>query len=140
MKSALVTTAVWATSISETESFARCRHGDRMGTQAQLAKEGVDDGGIWSGVTSLWEEIIEMSTYGPGERAMLKLKRKKMRAELEEEQGADVEDGGGSSEGRSVFDQDSGDEAEWLAAFTAAKESSSGDDSGQKLDYDGYKL
>ena len=113
------------------------RHSNREGTRSQLAKEGVDDGGIWSGVASLWEEMIEMSTYGPGERAMLKLKRKR-RAE---EQEADVEGSTvGLSEGRAVFDQDAGDDAEWLAAFTAAKESSSRDDSGKKIDYDGYKL
>ena len=138
MKSALITTAaVWWASISETESFACSRHSDRVGTHVHLSKDGVEGGGFWSGVTSLWKEVIEMSTYGPGERAMLKLQRKR-RAESEEEQGADAE--GGSLSEEYTFDQDAGDDAEWLAAFTTAKDSSSEDDSGQKLDYDGYKL
>ena len=32
---------------------------------------------IWTGISSLWDEIIEMSTYGPSERKMLKVQRER---------------------------------------------------------------
>jgi len=32
---------------------------------------------IWNGISSLWDEIIEMSTYGPSERKMLKVQRER---------------------------------------------------------------
>merc|ERR1719343_1453977 len=42
-----------------------------------LANRNDDDTNLWNGIASLWNEIIEVSTYGPSERKMLKARRER---------------------------------------------------------------
>jgi len=80
---------------------------------------------FWNGIASLWDEIIEVSTYGPSERKMLKAQREKR------EMLKDIENNNEES-----FESQ-GDQ-EWLDAFTAAKDSNH--EKEERLDFDGYAL
>ena len=42
-----------------------------------LANRNDDDTNLWNGIASLWNEIIEVSTYGPSERKMRKARRER---------------------------------------------------------------
>ena len=96
---------------------------------------------VLSGIAGLWEEIIEMSTYGPSERKMLKAQREKQKI-LSNEMGSGesnirTESMGESSE----FDNNDNDaDSAWMKAFAAAKDKGIDDASNNSLDYDGYTL
>lgn len=63
-----------------------------------LFNNGNERKGIWNGVQSLWEEVIEMSTYGPSERKMLKVRRQqKAEREARENQEDIIQDDSDSS-------------------------------------------
>jgi PII-like signaling protein len=73
----------------------------------------------------LWDEIIEVSTYGPSERKMLKARR----AAKAEAEAAQTED--------PLSNNDTNDDDEWLDAFRAAKDDASSKDEDE---FDGYAL
>jgi len=94
------------------------------------------EGNLWKGISNLWEEIIEVSTYGPSERKMLKAQRERKRKLLEKENGEGIS---------KLGCEDSDDDDEWVKAFTSARDKNSGaqdldDDASEKTDYDGYAL
>ena len=96
---------------------------------------------IWSGISSLWDEIIEMSTYGPSERKMLKVQRER---QLQRENGMistemNNDNGDDSTAISNQFETNNDDDQAWLEAFTSAKDDNS-DTTNDKLDYDGYQL
>lgn len=96
-------------------------------------KEG--EGNLWKGISNLWDEIIEVSTYGPSERKMLKAQRERKRKILEQQNGEEI------SKLRSEDDDDD----EWLNAFTSARDKNLGfletdDEARENTDYDGYAL
>lgn len=98
------------------------------------ADTGRDDKSLWNGIVNLWDEIIEVSTYGPSERKMLKAQRerKKKLADMD----LDLD--------RGDTNIDLGDDRAWMEAFTAAKDKNQGDADAdadtEGLDYDGYAL
>mmetsp|Transcript_26920 Transcript_26920/g.39857 ORF Transcript_26920/g.39857 Transcript_26920/m.39857 type:complete len:259 (+) Transcript_26920:175-951(+) len=105
------------------------------------ARRDGDGNNLWNGVKELWDEIIEVSTYGPSERKMLKVQRerqKKLSEELEE----------GSTAGSQGYDYDSKgdpgieDDTDWLEAFKSAKSNQNGEDTdsdpADDLEFDGY--
>jgi hypothetical protein len=107
------------------------------------ARRDGDENNFWNGVKELWGEIIEVSTYGPSERKMLKAQRErqqKLREEVEEDsivgsQGDDYD---------SIGDLDSEDDTAWLEAFKSAKSSQHGEDTdsdpADDLQFDGYNF
>eukprot|EP00550_Attheya_septentrionalis_P000405 CAMPEP_0198294164 /NCGR_PEP_ID=MMETSP1449-20131203/21187_1 /TAXON_ID=420275 /ORGANISM="Attheya septentrionalis, Strain CCMP2084" /LENGTH=231 /DNA_ID=CAMNT_0043994041 /DNA_START=124 /DNA_END=816 /DNA_ORIENTATION=- len=82
----------------------------------------------------LWDEIIEVSTYGPSERKMLKARRNaKAEADAAARTGDPLSDD----------DMNNNDDDEWVDAFRAAKDDSSllvGASSKDEDEFDGYAL
>lgn len=107
------------------------------GTKLYSNSKQKNSNNIWNGAVNLWNEIIEVSTYGPSERKMLKLQRERERQLLEN----DLID-----ESMSVNEEDFGaisidDDREWMNAFAAAARDTNGaDDNNEKSDFDGYAL
>lgn len=99
----------------------------RVATELFLNNNNNNDGdgkrGLWDGIVSLWDEIIEVSTYGPSERRALKARRERERRSLVKE------------------DEDDDDDESWTRAFAAAaskattKRRDDDDD-----EFDGYAL
>ena len=100
---------------------------------------GNDNNNIWSGISSLWDEIIEMSTYGPSERKMLKVQRERQMERQNEMISTRINSSDDSTTISNQFDTDNDDDQAWLEAFTSAKDDNS-DTTNDKLDYDGYQL
>ena len=48
-------------------------------SKAEFAEEGTFSRNIFSSLKTLWDEIIEVSTYGPSERKMLKAQRERQK-------------------------------------------------------------
>ena len=98
---------------------------------------------ILSGISSLWDEIIEMSTYGPSERKMLKVQRERQLQRENEmistEMNNDNDDDSTTTRSNQ-FEIDNDDDEAWLEAFTSAKDDSSDSTNENNLDYDGYQL
>lgn len=97
-----------------------------------------DNNNIWTGISNLWDEIIEVSTYGPSERKMLKAQRE--REQKLKELGGDGEsmmDGIGNSDNiLADFDNDRA----WMDAFASAKNRNEDEEAMEDLNYDGYAL
>ena len=98
------------------------------------ADTGRDDKSLWNGIVNLWDEIIEVSTYGPSERKMLKAQRERQKKLADMDLDLD----------RGDTNIDLGDDRAWMEAFTAAKDKNQGDADAdadtEGLDYDGYAL
>ena len=110
----------------------------------------------WLG--DLWEEIIEFSTYGPAERALLKAQREKAATATRNVDDSDISvdsfqkaqqkylskpSGGNESSSTTTLSSpsDVGDDVLSLEAFQAAVISSSeSENSDEDIDFDGYKL
>ena len=108
----------------------------------------------------LWEEVIEFSTYGPAERALLKAQREKAAAAARKAEGGDVsmdsfqraqqkynsKSSDSNEESPSTSTTSSspfvdGDNALSMEAFQAAVISSGkGENKDEDVDFDGYKL
>ena len=82
--------------------------------------------GFWDGLSNLWEEVIEVSTYGPSERKLLKkqrefqiaLKQDEMKMSAEKEASNTSTDQQSSS-----YNLDENDDTEtWMKAFASEKE------------------
>ncbi|CAJ1940372.1 unnamed protein product [Cylindrotheca closterium] len=43
--------------------------------------------GFWDGLSDLWEEVIEVSTYGPSERKLLKKQREQQNQQVQQQEG-----------------------------------------------------
>ena len=99
---------------------------------------GDSNNNIWNGISSLWDEIIEMSTYGPSERKMLKLQRERQMQRENEMVSTQIDDD--STAISNQFETNDDDDQAWLEAFTSAKEDSDTTTNDNKLDYDGYQL
>ena len=115
-----------------------------------------DTKNIWQGITQLWDEIIEVSTYGPSERKMLKAQRERKRQLLEQPQQRNNQrttdesissrsrNGNEYSEGIWNENIDNEHDEAWLNAFQSAKNQFDINDDDEKimqnLDYDGYAL
>lgn len=117
-----------------------------------------------SAIGDLWEEFIEMATYGPGERRILKERRKKAAAAAQERTGNNTQDAGTTeemsfTEARKRFeaktlrgydntisddDDDLSTEAfrQAAAAVVASRKNNDSDDEEQSTlnDFDGYAL
>ena len=59
--------------------------------QQLLPSSTVQNAGFWDGLSELWEEIIEVSTYGPSERKLLK-KQREQESELQQKEIKSLED------------------------------------------------
>ena len=110
-------------------------------------------------MTELWDEIIEVSTYGPSERKMLKAQRERQQQQqkFESSMQSDSFESFSSTTNRSSSSSssnvlgdsldDDNDEA-WINAFQSAKSRMNDDDDGNDdqeeelppLEYDGYAL
>lgn len=109
-------------------------------TQLNAVQKEEDDS-FWNGIKELWNEIIEVSTYGPSERKLLKVQRerKRQREELVEER--DPSAGTQTYKYDSTDDADLNDDEEWLQAFKSAKTNQNVEDTySEDLEYDGYAL
>ena len=96
---------------------------------------------IWSGISSLWDEIIEMSTYGPSERKMLKVQRERQLQRENEMISTEMNNDNDDDSKTTISNQfDTDDDQAWLEAFTSAKDDSSDSTNENNLDYDGYQL
>ncbi|KAL7525593.1 hypothetical protein ACHAXR_001071 [Thalassiosira sp. AJA248-18] len=116
-------------------------------------KKGNNEGNektLWSGIAELWDEVIEMSTYGPSERKMLKAQRERQLQLDDQDLDSDLDLGAGGidnqiSSGVEV-EIDMNDDGAWMDAFTAAKDSTDNenysidDRDSITLDYDGYAM
>ncbi len=119
-------------------NFSLCSiHGD---TVLYASPPESKDNGLWKGMINLWDEIIEVSTYGPSERKMLKAQReRKLQVDknyLPVQQKEKEDD-------KEIFDQnfESDDDIAWVKAFSAAKAAKENDRiSSEDLNYDGYSL
>ena len=91
---------------------------------------------IWNGIRNLWDEIIEVSTYGPSERKILKAQREQQQKlsllSLEEKKQ--------TNHLKSQNTDDNDDDQAWIEAFTAARDNQNDDDNNTSLEYDGYAL
>ena len=100
------------------------------------ADTGRDDKSLWNGIVNLWDEIIEVSTYGPSERKMLKAQRERQKKLADMDMDLDMD--------RGDTNIDLGDDRAWMEAFTAAKDKNQcdadADADTEGLDYDGYAL
>lgn len=85
---------------------------------------------FWNGIKNLWDEIIEVSTYGPSERKLLKLQRELQRKVLLEEKEPIYYN---SMERQDDNNSSSKNDVMWMEAFAAARDTTS-------LEYDGYAL
>ena len=115
-------------------SNCRCRHPETK----LFSNKNDGDKNLWGGIVSLWDEIIEVSTYGPSERKMLKARRERQK-QLDEMDLDLAQDQNDNIWGN--VDVDINDDRAWMEAFTAAKDMSqeSGADA-KGLEYDGYAL
>ncbi len=116
-------------------SFLVELHGQTFTNPRTILAANNQDENIFSSLKTLWDEIIEVSTYGPSERKMLKAQRERKK-QLEEGQKTEKSDGNN----RSIdFDNDD----EWLSAFSKAKETKEqeeNDDLEERPGFDGYAL
>lgn len=110
-------------------------------TPLSARRDGGDGNNFWNGVKELWDEIIEVSTYGPSERKMLKVQRerqKKLSDQFEEVSSA----GSQGYDYDSIGDSDFEDDAVWLEAFKSAKSNQNREDKdsdpADDLEFDGY--
>ena len=76
--------------------------------------------GFWDGLSDLWDEVIEVSTYGPSERKLLKKQREPQNQQLQQqEEPSNVNDDQSSSS----YDLDETNDSEaWMKAFAAEKD------------------
>lgn len=121
--------------IQQRTSFLLKKYGQSVTNPRILLAASNQDENIFSSLKTLWDEIIEVSTYGPSERKMLKAQRERQK-QFEEGQKAEKIDGNN----RSIdFDNDD----EWLEAFSKAKEKKEqeeNDDFEERPGFDGYAL
>jgi len=106
-------------------------------------KEGKNNNNLWNGIVELWDEIIEVSTYGPSERKMLKVQRERQKKLEDLDLDLDLGSVGGENQNALGVEMDMNDDRTWMDAFTAAKDNSddeSIDEDGETLDYDGYAM
>ena len=90
---------------------------------------------IWKGITELWDEIIEVSTYGPSERKILKAQRERQR---EYESLKDNDEPIDNPRRRSL---DNDDDEAWINAFQAAKNKRNNEVSQTtEIEFDGYAM
>eukprot|EP00581_Thalassiosira_minuscula_P011746 CAMPEP_0183718886 /NCGR_PEP_ID=MMETSP0737-20130205/12025_1 /TAXON_ID=385413 /ORGANISM="Thalassiosira miniscula, Strain CCMP1093" /LENGTH=259 /DNA_ID=CAMNT_0025948529 /DNA_START=54 /DNA_END=833 /DNA_ORIENTATION=- len=111
-------------------------------TQQWLSNK--NDNNLWGGIVGLWDEVIEMSTYGPSERKMLKAQRERQK-ELSEKMNGEKKSetsivGNDVASGALEFNVDDDDDQAWMEAFSAAKTKSDDSEDNGKLEYDGYAL
>jgi hypothetical protein len=95
---------------------------------------------LWDGISSLWEEIIEISTYGPSERKLLQKQRERQR-EIQKEFSKQLDSD--SSDEDAILELVINDDKAWLEAFAAAKdkdETKNDDTNENRLGFDGYAL
>ena len=78
----------------------------------------------------LWDEMIEVATYGPSERKMLKAQRQQEQELTETTTTA--------ARRRSLSSSDS--DAEWTEAFASVKSAKEDEAASSTLEYDGYRL
>lgn len=76
---------------------------------------------LWQGVASLWDEIIEVSTYGPSERKILKARRE-------------------AKAQREADDDDDLSLDNFRRATSQLSQESTGDESSPSIDFDGYAM
>ncbi|KAL7550158.1 hypothetical protein ACHAWF_013399 [Thalassiosira exigua] len=143
MLSACPSSAIWQVDAFQQNgrrnNCNRCRL--RNHEQLFLSNKNEDESNnLWSGIVSLWDEVIEMSTYGPSERKMLKAKRERKKKRQTLEQAEDDEAVKNGSTDRFELAED--DDKEWLEAFALAKNKGPGSeaDATDRLEYDGYAL
>lgn len=100
--------------------------------------KGENSESIWDGIIKLWDEIIEVSTYGPSERKMLKAQRERLQKKsLSNTEGNEFNE----NKLEDVLDID--DDRAWMESFAAVANEDKGNtnvESMQSLDYDGYAL
>lgn len=105
---------------------------------------GESSNNLWNGIVELWDEIIEVSTYGPSERKMLKAQRERQKIKLDDlDLNLDIDVAGGDNQNNVPGAEiDMNDDRTWMDAFAAAKDSSSDEnvDDRETLDYDGYAM
>jgi hypothetical protein len=95
---------------------------------------------LWDGISSLWEEIIEVSTYGPSERKLLKKQRERQQ-EMQQDFSKQLD--GNSSDEDAILELGINDDKAWQEAFAAAKdkdETTNDDTNDSGLEFDGYAL
>jgi hypothetical protein len=85
-------------------------------------------------VVNLWEEVIEMSTYGPSERKLLKAQRERQQ-ELSDTASSIPNTKEEEEEEESVLSF--GDNQAWMEAFAAAKGK---EENEELLEFDGYAM
>eukprot|EP00526_Cylindrotheca_closterium_P015240 CAMPEP_0113654984 /NCGR_PEP_ID=MMETSP0017_2-20120614/29448_1 /TAXON_ID=2856 /ORGANISM="Cylindrotheca closterium" /LENGTH=248 /DNA_ID=CAMNT_0000568169 /DNA_START=48 /DNA_END=795 /DNA_ORIENTATION=- /assembly_acc=CAM_ASM_000147 len=82
--------------------------------------------GFWDGLSDLWEEVIEVSTYGPSERKLLKKQREQEKQLLQQQQQFVVEEEPSNvndEQPSSSYDLDENNDSEaWMKAFAAEKD------------------
>lgn len=96
---------------------------------------------LWDGVSSLWEEIIEVSSYGPSERKMLKKQREQQRG-MQQEFSKQLNKSTDEEASLLAVD-DNNDGQAWLDAFAAAKDKGVENDvdvSDKSIKFDGYDM
>ena len=99
---------------------------------------------LWNGIVSLWDEIVEVSTYGPSERKMLKVQRERQKQieEVNPLQGRgdlDLRQKDYAPKDGSEIDID--DDRAWMEAFAAVQSTTTGvGEEDCSIEYDGYAL
>jgi len=102
---------------------------------------------LWNGVAQLWDEIIEVSTYGPSERKMLKAQRGRQR-ELNDRNNFAVGDSSDNQNNANdvggMSSRNDDDDGAWMDAFAAAKDANADEitinGTQLPLDFDGYAM
>jgi len=130
--------------------YYRHRHQRQSSSSVLLANnnnnnsnDGNDSNNLWDGIVGLWDEIIEMSTYGPSERKMLKVQRERQK-KLDDNNILDPGNGDNMDDDRA-----------WMDAFSSAKDNTAANESimidsndddddddrePSTLDFDGYAM
>ncbi|KAL3945904.1 MAG: hypothetical protein SGBAC_000055 [Bacillariaceae sp.] len=80
--------------------------------------------GFFDGLSDLWDEVVEVSTYGPSERKLLKQQREKQKQQLQPQDERYVEEKAISNDNdeqpNSLDEND--DSGAWMEAFAAEKD------------------
>jgi len=111
------------------------------------SNDGNNNNKLWDGIVGLWDEIIEMSTYGPSERKMLKVQRERQLDDM------NLLNPGEQQAGSVDNDKNMDDDRAWMDAFSSAKDNTATNDSimidnndddderkPSTMDFDGYAM
>lgn len=104
-----------------------CSHHTRRSNSQLVSSPTARYTGFFDGLSDLWEEVVEVSTYGPSERKLLKQQREQRKQQLQQQDEQFAFEKALSNDNdeqpTSSYDLDENDDSgAWMEAFAAEKD------------------